>query len=189
MLFRTLAYLLLGWILIAAVPALGYRFEITVMLPATTAVLITHLAFSREGSLPWGLAVATALGYLEDMHQGAPIGTLTLAYALTFLGLRWASARIALQGLLTWTLASVAAVVAVDLVTWATLMILAERLGILRDGLNHGLWEARWHVLATALVAYPLWLGVDRLFRALRLDRVHASEAKEGARRPPLIGR
>lgn len=184
MLFRTLAYLLLGWLLIAAVPALGYRFGVTVMLPATSAVLVTHLAFSREGPLPWGLAVALGLGYLEDLHQGAPMGTLSLAHGLAFLAMRLASARFALRGLMSWTLASTLTIAAIDLVTWGILMVLADRLDISRDGLVHGLWEARWHVLATALVAYPLWLGTDRLFAALRLDRSRTAENPEPAAKP-----
>ena len=189
MLFRTLAYVSLGWLLMAAVPAFASRVGLTVMLPATTAVLLAHLAFSRKGSLPWALAVATGLGYLEDLHQGAPLGTLALAHGLTFLGLRWAAARIALRGIVSRAMAGLVTIVAVDLCTFATLVLLADGLGFSRDSLLHSLWEVRWHVLATGLVAHPVWLLTDRVFQLLRLDKPRPGEEAEPAGRPSVVGK
>ncbi|MCA9704813.1 MAG: hypothetical protein KDK70_03055 [Myxococcales bacterium] len=170
MLFRALAYILLGWLLMAAVAGLGHVFELSIMLPSTTAVLLVHLAFSREGELPAKLAVATVLGYLEDLHQGAPLGTLILAHQLTFLALHWGSGRLALHGWLSRAAAALVAVGLVDLATWGTLMVLAESMRIPREALLDGLWQARWHLLATFLVAQPVWLLLDRTLERLRLQ-------------------
>ena len=170
--FRALAYLILGWLLIAAVPGLARVLEITVMLPSTTAVLITHIAFAREEhSTPVGLAIAIALGYLEDVHQGAPAGTLALAHGLCFLAMRWFSARFALHGIITRSIAALVAIVLIDVATWAILFAIADALGIERNALNHALWQTRWHALATFLVAHPVWMLIDGLLRVLRLDR------------------
>lgn len=179
MLFRALAYILLGWLLIAAVAGLGHVMSLTVMLPSTTAVLLVHLAFSREGELPAKLAVATALGYLEDLHQGAPIGTLILAHQLCFLALHWASGRLAVHGWFTRAAASLVAVGLIDLATWGTLMVLAEPMRIPREALMTSLWQARWHLAATFLVAHPVWLLVEWTFRRLRLDQDAKTAAEE----------
>src|SRR5690606_28045300 len=109
MLFRALAYVALGWLLMAAVAGLGHVFELSVMLPSTTAVLLVHLAFAREGELPAKLAIVTVLGYLEDLHQGAPLGILILAHQLSFLALHWAAGRLALHGWLSRAAAATAA--------------------------------------------------------------------------------
>jgi hypothetical protein len=170
MLFRALAYIALGWLLMAAVAGLGHVFALSVMLPSTTAVLLVHLAFSREGELPAKLAIVTVLGYLEDLHQGAPIGILVLAHQLGFLALHWASGRLALHGWLSRSAAALAAIGLVDLATWATLMVLAEPLRIPRDALMDALWQSRWHLLATFLVAHPVWLLTQWLFKRLRID-------------------
>lgn len=184
MFFRALAYIVLGWLLMAAVAGLGHVFALSVMLPSTTAVLLVHLAFSREGELPAKLAVATALGYLEDLHQGAPLGTLILAHQLAFLALHYASGRLALHGWFSRAIAAVAAIGIVDLATWGTLMALAEPMRIQRDALMVGLWQARWHLLATFLVAHPVWLLTDWLLRKLRLQTEPTPEpTDEQARR------
>jgi hypothetical protein len=182
MLFRSLTYIVLGWVLLAAVPAFGHVFSLTIMLPSTSAVLLTHLAFSREGELPWGLAVATALGYLEDLHQGAPIGTLALAHGLTYLALRWASGRVALHGWVTRALAAMVAIGLVDLATWGVLMSLSVPRGIDQEALNLALGKVGWHVLATVLVAQPVWGLTDWLFKVLRLERSPAPAL------PPPVG-
>ena len=182
MLLRALAYIVLGWLLLAAVAGLGHVLELSVMLPSTTAVLLVHLAFSREGELPAKLAVATVLGYLEDLHQGAPLGTLILAHQLCLLGLHWASRRLALHGWLSRAAASMVAVGLVDLATWGTLMALAEPMRIPRDALMQSLWQARWHLLATFLVAHPVWTLTEWLLRRLRLDGEAAGLAEEAPR-------
>jgi hypothetical protein len=183
MFFRGLAYVLFGWLAMAAVGSLGHVLHLSVMLPSTTAVLLVHLAFAREGTLPAKLAIAALLGYLEDLHQGAPLGTLMLAHQLTFLALHWASGRLALRGWVTRAGAALVAVALIDVATWATLMVLAEPLRIPRDALMTALWQSRWHLLATFLVAHPIWTLTDSLMRVLRLDRFKASEREEGA--PP----
>lgn len=183
MLFRALAYIVLGWLLLAAVAALGKVFALSVMLPSTSAVLLVHLAFAREGTLPAKLGVVTVLGYLEDLHQGAPIGTLILAHQLAFLALHWAAGRLALRSWMSRAAAAAAAVALVDLSTYATLMLLAESMRVPREALHVGLWQARWHVLATFLAAHPTWLLTDWLFARLRLDQPRPSTqpaAREG---------
>lgn len=178
MLFRALAYVALGWLLMAAVAAFGHVFELSVMLPSTTAVLLVHLAFAREvgrdngrlGELPAKLAIVTVLGYLEDLHQGAPLGVLVLAHQLSFLALHWAAGRIALHGWFSRAAAALAAVGLVDLATFATLTVLAEPMRIPREALVESLWQSRWHLLATFLVAHPVWVLAEWLFRRLRLD-------------------
>ena len=167
---RGFAYVVFGWLLLAVVGGLAEVFGITVMLPATSAVVITHVAFARGPTLPIGLAVGIALGYLEDLHQGAPVGTLTLAYGLAFLALRWFSGRFHVGGLPMRAVASLGAIVLVDLLTLGILVALAEPLGLRREALWSSLAAARWHALATLLVAPPVWALLDRAFTVLKLD-------------------
>lgn len=171
MFFRGLAYVLIGWLAMATVGSAGHILHVSVMLPSTSAVLLVHLAFAREGTLPAKLAIAAVLGYLEDLHQGAPLGTLMLAHQLCFLALHWAAGRLALHGWLSRAGASLVAVALIDVATWATLMVLAEPLRLPRDALTAALWQSRWHMLATFLVAHPIWLLTDSLMRALRIER------------------
>ncbi len=173
---RGLAYLVVGWLLIAIVGGLADVFMLTVMLPATSVVVMTHVAFSRAAPLPFGLALAIAFGYLEDLHQGAPVGTLTLAYALAYLGLSWASGRFHVGGWPTRMLSAFAAVVVVDLLTAGILLGLAGPLELRRDAMLNSLWDVRWHALATALVAPPVWTLFERLFTALKIQQPPASE-------------
>jgi cell shape-determining protein MreD len=170
MVLRGFCYVVFGWMLIAVVGGLAEVFSITVMLPATSAVIVTHVAFSRTRSVPYGLAIAIALGYLEDLHQGAPVGTLTLAHALTALVLYWASGRVAVRGIAMRAAAAAIAVVLVDAFTFAILLSLAEPLAVGRSAVIAAASTIHWHVLATALVAPPVWVGFDRAFELLRLD-------------------
>lgn len=182
------AYLLIGWVLIAVVGGLADVLSLSVMLPATSAVILTHAAFARGASLPLGLAVAIALGYLEDLHQGAPVGTLTLAHALTFLCLRWASGRFHLVIWPLRALASLVAVVLVDLATAGILVAMSDVLDVRREALVSALVGMRWHALATFLVAPPVWLLVDRLFTRVGLEDgpAHPSPITRPTRTPPL---
>jgi cell shape-determining protein MreD len=170
MVLRGFCYVVFGWFLIAVVGGLAEVFGITVMLPATSAVIVTHVAFSRTRSVPYGLTIAIALGYLEDLHQGAPVGTLTLAHALTLLVLHYASGRVAVRGVVMRAVASAAAVLLVDAFTFAILLTLAEPLAVGRTALVAAAATIHWHVLATLLVAPPVWAAFDRGFELLRLD-------------------
>ncbi|MCH9686165.1 MAG: hypothetical protein K0V04_32330 [Deltaproteobacteria bacterium] len=167
---RTFVYLMLGWVLIAVVGGLADVLSLTIMLPATTAVVVTHAAFSVGISMPLGLGLAIGLGYIEDLHQGAPIGTLALAHALGFIVLRWASGRIAITGWVTRAAAGLVAAALFDALTLTILLVLSEPLEVPRDALWAAIGVLHWHALATLLVAPPLWSGVDRLLTALRLD-------------------
>lgn len=167
---RGFVYLVSGWVLIAVVGGLADVLSLTIMLPATSAVIVTHAAFSAGTSVHFGLAVAIALGYLEDLHQGAPIGTLALAHGLTFLLLRWASGRFAITGLVLRAAAGLLSAALLDAVTLAILFVLADPLGVPREALWGATAVLHWHALATLLVAPPLWSGIDRLLLALRLD-------------------
>ncbi|MEM6289626.1 MAG: hypothetical protein AAGA54_00115 [Myxococcota bacterium] len=182
---RALCYLLVGWLLIAVVGGLADVFMVTVMLPATSVVVITHLAFSRSMPLPFGLALAVAFGYLEDLHQDAPLGTLTLAYALAYIGLARAAERFAVGGWPSRMLSAFLAVLVVDALTLAILAVLAEPLGIRRDALWTSVWDVRWHAVATALVAPPVWTLFERLFTALKIQEPEAPNQPSplGARR------
>lgn len=167
---RPVTYLLLGWLLLAAAGGLAQALELTVVLPATSAVLVTHMAFSKGMTTPLGLALAIALGYLEDVHQGAPAGTLTLAHALAFLCLRWASRRVALPGWISRAIAAVVAVVLIDLLTWLILLALEDVLSLRRDALVVALFDVKWHGLATLFAAPPIWAIMDRLIALSRLS-------------------
>lgn len=160
---RALIYTLLGWVLLASVAGLGHSFDLTVMLPATSAVLIAHLAFTRELSLPLGLAVAITLGYLEDQHQGTPVGALSLAHGLTYLLTVWAGTRIAVEGAVVRALAAGVVALTIDLLTFGELVLLAQRLGIDKQALVQALPQLRWHALATVLAAPAVWLLADVL--------------------------
>ncbi len=167
---RAFVYIVIGWVLIAVVGGLAEVFDLTVMLPATSAVIVTHVAFSRHASVPASLFVAVALGYLEDLHQGSPLGTLTLAYAVTYLALHWASARLALTGWVLRGLIALAAVVLVDVATFGVLMVMADAFEVQRDALVAALFGVHFHALATLLVAPPVWSLVDRTMALLKLD-------------------
>lgn len=167
---RAFLYLVIGWVLIAVVGGLADVLSLTIMLPATTAVIITHAAFSSGVTLHFGLAVAIALGYLEDLHQGAPIGTLSLAHGVGFLVLRWASGRFAITGFVMRAAAGLLSALLIDALTLVVLLVLADPLGVPREALLGATAVLHWHALATLLVAPPLWSGIDRLLTALRLD-------------------
>jgi hypothetical protein len=167
---RIAAYVLLAWGLIALVGGLAEVLDLTVMLPLATAILVAHVAFSPGAPLPMGLGLAVTFGYLSDLHQGAPVGTLTLAHALTFLALRWLARRVDSRTWVVRGLVAAAATVGVDLVALLTLLILADAFSIDRDALVTALWDLRWHALATGLLAPPVWSLTDRFFAALRLD-------------------
>jgi hypothetical protein len=104
---------------------------------------------------------------------------LILAHQLCFLALHWASGRLAVHGWFTRAAASLVAVGLVDLATWGTLMVLAEPMRIPREALMASLWQARWHLVATFLVAHPVWLLIEATFRRLRLDQDQKSPAEE----------
>ncbi len=158
---KILIYIVLGWVLLATVAGLGHSFGLTVMLPATSAVLLTHLAYSRELSLPGALAVAIALGYLEDLHQGTPVGALSLAYGVAFLLTVWAGTRIAVEGAVVRALAAGVVAALIDLITFAELALMADRLGLEVRTLVHALPALRWHALATVLAAPAVGLLAD----------------------------
>jgi hypothetical protein len=167
---RAVLYTLLGWLLLASVAGLGHSFGLTVMLPSTSAVLLVHLAFTRdpapraagpELALPLGLGVAISLGYLEDLHQGTPVGALSLAHGLAYLLAVWAGTRIAVEGAIVRALAAGVVTALVDLITFAELMLLADRLGIASGALVRALPMLRWHALATVLAAPAVWLLAD----------------------------
>lgn len=166
---RGVVYLVSGWLLLAFVGGMAEVLGLTVMLPATSAILLTHAAFGPI-SVPSGLAVAVALGYLEDLHQGAPIGCLTLSHALAFLGVRWAAQRFHIGNTLMQAAAGAAGILLVDAISGGILFTLSDAFGIRREALLASFVQVRWHVLGTALAAPVLWLGLDLLLQRLRLD-------------------
>ena len=192
-----LGYVLIGWLLLAAVPGLGHVFQLTLALPATTAILLVHVSYAQEpheDALPAGLAIAIALGYLEDLHQGAPTGTLSLAHGLAFLLVHWSAGRLSLPGLGSRAAAAGVVAAVVDLLTWAILLVLAEPLGIRRESLAGGLSQIGWRVVVTALACYPVWLLVDQLFdlpeRVMKLMGRGAEPPTHGGPPPrPLMRR
>lgn len=160
----------LGWVLMAAVAGLGHAFSLTVMLPSTTTILVCHLAFDRDRSLPAGLAIAIVLGYLEDLHQGLPTGCLSLAFGVTYLALSWLSLRVQAEGAIVRAVAAGLACLAVDLLTWAILGGMADILDLSRPALRVGLGALHWHALATMLAAPAVWgmiAGLEALIRRL----------------------
>ncbi len=158
---RPLIYIVLGWLLLALVGAVGHVAGLTIMLPATSAALVAHAVFSRELSLPSAVLVAVSLGYLEDMHQGTPAGLLSLVHGLACLLLFGASQRFAVEGAVARALAAGVAAVLVDLLTFGLLFALRRRLGLELDPLLAGLLLARWHALATVLAAPAVFLLVE----------------------------
>lgn len=167
---RTLIYLVLGWLLLAGVGALGHTLALTIVLPATSAALVAHVVFEREQELPAAVLVAVVLGYLEDMHQGTPAGMLSLAHGLACLALVWTGGRLAVEGPVARALAAGVAALLVDLATFAILFALRFRLGVSTSALLDGLYAARWHALATVLAAPAVFLLADLALRAW--DRV-----------------
>lgn len=173
---RAFTHLIVGWLLVALVGGLADVLGLSIMLPATSAVVVAHAAFARERELVWGLVVAVALGYVEDLHQGAPVGVLSLSFALAFLVLHWAAGRIAVRGWTMRALVSLMAVALIDILTITTLFVLADPLAIRTEALWPMLLGLRWHALATVLVAPPVWSLLQRTFTAFRLDAQRPSE-------------
>ncbi len=167
---RAFTHLIVGWLLIAVTGGVAEVLGLSIVLPATSAVVVAHAAFSGERELVPGLAVAVSLGYIEDLHQGAPTGVLSLSFALAFLLLHWAAGRIAVRGWTMRALVSLMAVILVDAATLAILLALAEPLGIRTGALVPMLVGVRWHALATVLVAPPVWALLARIFDLFRLE-------------------
>ncbi len=167
MFFRLLTYVFWGWLCMAMVAGLAPILHLSVLLPATTVVLLVHLAFSRWRHLHWGLGVAICLGYLEDLHQGAPIGVLSTVYAFGWLALYRAAGRFTVVGPGSTLLAVGIACLGFDLATWALLSVLADRLGFGHAALNAALGDIGWHLLGTLLFAPAVWWVADKLIHAL----------------------
>ncbi len=182
---RVAAFILLAWGLSALVGALGQVFSLTLVLPATTAILVAQLAFSPRVPMPIVVGTSVVAGYLEDLEQGAPVGTLALSYGLCGLALTWLAARLAVRGWVTRALLAGLAAAVVDLLTFGVLWSLAGPLSVYRPALIASLWDARWHVLATMLAAPPVWGLADRYFGALGLPvATPASPGAAGGERP-----
>jgi hypothetical protein len=193
---RPLIYIALGWLLLAAVGGLGHTLGLTIMLPATSAALVAHVVFAARPSgaddgralaLPSALAVAVALGYLEDMHQGTPRGMLSLAHGAACLALVWSSRRLSVEGPVARALAAGAAAALVDLVTFALLLAVRRRLGLDAAALVDGLVLARWHVLATVLAAPAVFILADLALAAW--DRARGHRRGRGAAPTLATGR
>ncbi len=188
---RALTFVLFGWFLLAAVAGLGQALSLTVMLPAVSAIAVTHLACSehtrnlRELSLPVDLALALFLGYLADLHQGFPAGALCLGHGLVYLGVRWAAGRLSLEGLVSRAFVAALAALAIDLVAWAALASIAAGLGVGSISLTRSLWVLHWHALATLLAAPTIWWLFDSVYKLG--DRL-ASVANRGGPRPDRPG-
>ncbi len=173
---RAFTHLIVGWLLVATTGGLADVLGLTIVLPATSAVVLAHAAFTGERQLVPGLAVAVALGYVEDLHQGAPVGVLSLAFALTWLMLWWAAGRIAVRGWTMRALVSLMAVLLLDALTLGILFVLADALAVRGESLLAMLGGLRWHALATLLVAPPVWALLHRIFTVFRLDSGPRSE-------------
>lgn len=158
---RPLIYIVVGWLLLALVGAVGHVAGLTIMLPATSAALVAHAVFTRELSLPAAVLVAVSLGYLEDIHEGTPAGMLSLIHGVACLALVAAGRRFAVEGAVARALAAGVAAALVDLLTFGMLVALRRRLGVDVDPLLAGLWLARWHALATVLAAPAVFLLVQ----------------------------
>jgi hypothetical protein len=180
---RPLIYIALGWLLLAAVGGLGHTFGLTIMLPATSAALVVHVVYGRELSLPAALFVAVTLGYLEDMHQGTPAGLLSLTYGFACLALIWSSRRLAVEGPMARALAAGVTAALIDVLTFALLFAVRRRLGVDAATLVDGLWQGRWHALATVLAAPAVFLSAELSLGAW--DRIRGR--RPGRSRPPAL--
>jgi cell shape-determining protein MreD len=174
---RAISWVLVGWLLLAAVAGLAAPLGLTLALPSTTAIVLVHAAFfrpTRDAGLPYGLAIAVVLGYLEDLHQGAPTGVLCLAHALAYVVLHWASGRLALPGIPARAAAAAVTVALIDLLTFATLFGFAEQLELRRETLVVGLQGMHWRMLVTAVAAHPVWMALDLLFTRLGIGEAQS---------------
>jgi hypothetical protein len=167
---RFFTYVILGWLLLALCGGLADVLALTIVLPSTSAVVIAHAAFTGDRKLVPGLSVAVGLGYLEDLHQGAPVGSLSLAFGVAYLVLHWAAGRLAVRGWPMRALMALFAIVLIDATMLVLLFALADSFGIRTDALLGTLPGLRWHALATALVGPPVWALLDRTFAVFRLD-------------------
>ncbi len=168
--FRGLAYVILGWVLIATVGSLGHMMHITAVLPSTTIALLLHLGFGgrRERlSLAFGLTIALVLGYLEDLHQGGPPGVLSLTHGLTYVLVHFAARRFAVDGWRARVGAGILLCFLTDLCTWGVLSTLAGGFQLSTAGLRSGLALMPWRALETGLIVNPVWLLADTIFSRL----------------------
>lgn len=167
MFFRFLAYVFAGWLLMAMVCGLAPVLHLSIVLPATTAILLAHLAFSESGDLHLGLAIAVTLGYLEDLHQGAPIGVLCMAHALGWLAIYAAARRFTLVGPGSKIMAASLMALGIDTLTWALLRVLAGPLGFTPEALDAAWVQVGWHLVGTAFFVPAVWLLADKFTRVL----------------------
>ena len=137
---------------------------------ASSALLIARFSHAQGPVVTADDPTAVALGYLEDLQQGAPVGVLCLAHSLAYLGLWWLSRRVALRGRASVLVVVGSAAFALDTLTWLVLSALAGPLGISREGLNATWNLVGWHVLGTVLFAPLVWSITHSL--TSRVDRV-----------------
>ncbi len=158
---RGFFYLFLGWVIILVVGGLAAALGLTIMLPVPAAIVLTHLLTEDRAAPPVGLFVAMSLGYVVDVHQGAPVGASSLAYGIVFLLARPAIMRLSLRGWFARGLVCACLAVALDLGLWVVLALLSEWLQILPGALDDGFSMFPWRALATALLVPPLWVILD----------------------------
>jgi cell shape-determining protein MreD len=205
---RAALYIATGWCLIALVAGLGQSLGLTVMLPATSLVVLMHMSFSGADhgelsehgrghpslyrpALAGDLAIALALGYLEDIHQGLLVGTLCLTHGLALLGLRWASYRLTVIGLWSRALVTLLLALFVDLMTAGILLAIGPAIGLPHTAVLQDLAAVPWHALATMLAAPAIWIVLDAVFRLVtRLQELSGrpSAPKKRGPRPSSRG-
>jgi cell shape-determining protein MreD len=170
MILRWPLYVLAGWIASAAVASLAHEAHFSLVLPQTSAILVVHSVFafphltSRQH-----LAVAIALGYLDDLHHQAIIGSSTLAHVFAYALVAWIAPRISTQGQLVRMGVAGLASATIVLVIGCVSLLMAPRLGFSKETLLAAWPQGLWQVLATVLVTSPLWLVMDWLLRLVRI--------------------
>jgi cell shape-determining protein MreD len=167
--FRLLGYAATAWLLLALVGGLADTLDLSVALPAPGAVLVAHAAFAATGGLASGLGVAAVVGYLEDVHQGAPAGVGVTAHMVAFFVLTALARRVATTRRLARLAVVAICVAVVDLVSVGLLAAFADPFEVHRPALLEGVRSLRWHALVTVLAAEPVWALADRVMRWLRV--------------------
>ena len=159
-----LIYILTSWILSAIVAGFGQGFHLTIMLPLTSAICLTHYVFQHRRSRIGFMAFALILGYLEDIQQVMPVGTLTLVYLAAAILLMGLQRRFSLEGAWRSMITLFLLVVFIDTCTWLILFALSEQFSFNVGALRQTLTTVHWHALATMLATPVIWFVLDRIF-------------------------
>lgn len=106
---RVVRLLLLGFLALFAQSTLLALSPIRDPLPDLALVAVLFVA-TADVAVPWGVALALAIGYFFDLLSGTPVGLHSLLFEVLYLAGRWIQRRFFLAGVLFEVALAVSAV-------------------------------------------------------------------------------